>query len=98
MDLSFNVSGAGPLSQISAHIISLDTAVWLASGAIGWWKARERSLSLIDTLSARKMSLVSTSSFNYKAYSEARELGLVQGLAFKMEFFGDLMRGWNQQL
>ena len=83
MDLSFNVSGAGPLSQISAHIISYDTAVWLASGAIGWWKARERSLSLMEALSARKTSLVSTSSFNYKTYRQARKLGIVQGLAIQ---------------
>jgi hypothetical protein len=83
MDLSFNVSGAGPLSQISAHIISYDTAVWLASGAIGWWKSRERSLSLMEALSARKTSLVSTSSFNYKTYREARKLGIVQGLAIQ---------------
>jgi hypothetical protein len=81
MDLSFNISGAGPLSQISAHIISFDIAVWLASGAVGWWKARERSLSLIEYLSARKTSLVSTSTFNYNMYREARKLGTIQALA-----------------
>lgn len=81
MDISFSIPGAGPLSQISAHIISYDTAVWLASGAIGWWKARERSLSLTETLSARKTSLVSTSSFNYAEYREIRKFGAVLGLA-----------------
>jgi hypothetical protein len=81
MDLSFNISGAGPLSQISAHIVSYDTAVWLASGAIGWWKAWERSKSLLDTLTARKASLVPTSSFNYTNYCEIRKSGTVVGLA-----------------
>lgn len=81
MDLSFNISGAGPLSQISAHIISFDTAVFLASGAIGWWKARERSRSLSESLSACKTSLISTSSFDYITYREIRKSGFVQGLA-----------------
>jgi hypothetical protein len=83
MDLSFNIPRAGPLSQISAHIISFDAAVWLASGAIGWWKARERSLSLVESLSARKSSLVSTTAFNYNTYREVRKLGNIQGLAMQ---------------
>jgi hypothetical protein len=83
MDLSFNVSGAGPLAQISAHVISIDTAIWLASGAIGWWKARERSLSLAESLSARKKSLVTTSSFNYNEYREVRKRGTIQVLALQ---------------
>src|ERR1700712_3031392 len=86
MDVSFNISGAGPLSQISTHIISFDTAVWLASGAVGWWKARERSMSLLETLAARKTSLVSTSTFNYNEYRRVRKLGTIQGLAVQRGF------------
>ena len=80
MDVSFNIPNAGPLSQISAHIISFDTAVFLASGAIGWWKARERSRSLTESLSACKTSLVSTSSFDYITYRECRKTEVVRGL------------------
>ena len=80
MDLSFNISGAGPLSQISAHIISFDAAVHLATGAIGWWKAQERSQSLTQSLSACKASLVSTSAFSVGSYRERRNTGVVQGL------------------
>jgi hypothetical protein len=86
MDVSFDVRGLGPLSQISAHVVSFDAAIWLASGAIGWWKARERSLSLVESLSARKTSLVSTTTFNYNAYREARNLGSIQSLAMRDGF------------
>jgi hypothetical protein len=82
MDLSFNTSGAGPLSQIGIHIISFDTAVHLATGAIGWWKSRSRSLSLTESISASKASLVCTSAFNSATYRERRRwTGLVRGLA-----------------
>src|SRR5579871_6181123 len=80
MDVSFNSTGAGPLSQISAHIISYDTAVFLASGAIGWWKARERSRSLTESLSACNTSLVSTSSFDYITYREHRKAEVISAL------------------
>ena len=80
MDVSFNIPRAGPLSQISVHIISLDTAVHLATGAIGWWKARERSQSLTQSLSACKVSLISTSAFDGVSYRERRNIGVVQGL------------------
>lgn len=81
MDVSFNIPRAGPLSQISVHIISFEAATWLATGAIGWWKARERSLTLTEILSARKTSLVSTSSFNYAEYREIRKYGSIVGLS-----------------
>jgi len=82
MDLSFNIPGAGPLSQIGVHIISFDTAVHLATGAIGWWKSRNRSLSLTESISASKASLVCTSAFNTATYRERRRwTGLVRGLA-----------------
>ena len=82
MDLSFNTSGAGPLSQIGVHIISFDAAVHLATGAIGWWKSRNRSLSLTESISASKASLVCTSAFNTATYRERRRwTGLVRGLA-----------------
>ncbi|KAL4868841.1 hypothetical protein BDV12DRAFT_196821 [Aspergillus spectabilis] len=82
MDLSFNVTGAGPLSQIGIHILSFDTAVYLATGAIGWWKSRSRSLSLIESISASGASLVCNSNFNVLTYQERRrQTGRVMGLA-----------------
>ena len=78
MDLSFSIPGGGPLAQVGLHILS--TAVHLATGAIGWWKARERSQSLTQSLSASKASLVSTSAFDGASYQERRKTGVVQGL------------------
>src|SRR5437667_5477671 len=81
MELSFNVPKAGPLSQIGVHILSFDVAVQLATGAYGWWKSRERTDTLIQSLSASHAALVSTSSFNVVSYRKCREIGLVQSLA-----------------
>ncbi|KAL5001767.1 hypothetical protein BDV10DRAFT_181930 [Aspergillus recurvatus] len=82
MDLSFNVPGTGPLSQIGIHILSFDTAVHLATGAIGWWKSRSRSLSLIESISASRASLVCSSNFNVLSYQERRrQTGRLMGLA-----------------
>lgn len=82
MDLSFSVSGAGPLSQIGVHILNFDTATHLATGAIGWWKSRSRSLSLAESISASKASLVCSTSFNTGSYRQRRrQTGLVRGLA-----------------
>src|SRR2546423_691226 len=80
MDLSFSIPGGGPLAQVGLHILSFNTAVHLTTGAIGWWKARERSQSLTQSLSASKASLVSTSAFDGASYQERRKTGVVQGL------------------
>jgi hypothetical protein len=82
MELAFTIPGAGPLSQIGVHILSFDTAVHLATGAIGWWKSRNRYISLTESISASKTSLVCTSAFNAATYKERRrQTGLVRGLA-----------------
>ncbi|KAI9654191.1 MAG: hypothetical protein M1821_006719 [Bathelium mastoideum] len=81
MDVSFNVSGAGPLSQISTHIIDFSTAIHLATGAIGWWKARGRGKTLIEGLSAAKASLVPTSTFDHPSYRVQRSGDRLTGLA-----------------
>jgi hypothetical protein len=81
MSLSFNVKNAGPLSQVGFEIISLNTAVQLATGAYGWWKAIERSKSLRQLLSVSGGELVGTSSFNYSAYRDLRtQYGIMQGV------------------
>lgn len=71
MSVAFTVN-AGPLSQIGLEITSLTTAYQLATGAYGWFKAKERSKSLTESLSVSGGQLVSTSSFNLNFYRTVR--------------------------
>ncbi|KAL8836808.1 MAG: hypothetical protein Q9170_002769 [Blastenia crenularia] len=71
MSIAFAVN-AGPLTQIGLELASLPTAYQLATGAYGWFKARERSKSLQDLLSVSGGQLVSTSSFNLRLYKDIR--------------------------
>ena len=80
MDVQFNVPNAGPLTAVSLHLLSFRTAVHLATGAVGWWKARERTRSFSECISANKAVLVGTTSFNSKIYKEKRNQGFIQGL------------------
>ena len=87
MNLSFRVKNAGPLTNIGLEIISLDTAIHLATGAYGWFKAHERSKSLAQILSANGGELVATSSFNLTAYRDARPYhGVMQGVVVQRGF------------
>ena len=71
----------GPFSQIGLEIVSLATAYQLATGAYGWWKARERSQSLTELLTVSGGELVSTSSFNLSMYRKIRtHHSMVQGV------------------
>ncbi|KAI0427513.1 hypothetical protein F5Y09DRAFT_344621 [Xylaria sp. FL1042] len=72
MSLGFTVS-AGPLSQVSIDVMSLRTAIQLASGAYGWFKGSERSRSLTQLLSANGVELRSTSSFTSQHYIQLLE-------------------------
>jgi len=81
MSLSFSVNNAGPLSQVGIEIFSIQTAVELAIGAYGWFKATERSKSLEQILSVSGGELVCTSSFNYNFYRDLRtQQGMMQGV------------------
>ena len=71
MSLAFAVN-AGPLAQVGLEIASLPAAYQLATGAYGWFKARERSKSLQELLSVSGGQLVSTSSFNLTLYKDIR--------------------------
>ncbi|KAL8722210.1 MAG: hypothetical protein Q9225_001255 [Loekoesia sp. 1 TL-2023] len=71
MSIAFTVN-AGPLTQIGLELASLPTAYALATGAYGWFKARERSKSLQELLSVSGGQLVSTSSFNLRSYRDIR--------------------------
>ena len=81
MDVTFNVPNAGPLTAVSLHLLSYRTAVHLATGAVGWWKTRERTRSLSECILANKAVLVGTTSFNSEKYKEKRNQGYIQGLA-----------------
>ncbi|KAI1771507.1 hypothetical protein F4818DRAFT_445197 [Hypoxylon cercidicola] len=70
--LGFTVN-AGPLSQVSVDVISLRTAIQLASGAYGWFKGGERSQSLTQLLKANGVELRSTSSFTHQNYIQLLE-------------------------
>ena len=69
--IAFSVN-AGPLSQIGLELAALPTAYQLATGAYGWYKARERSKSLQELLVLSGGELVSTSSFNLNRYTLVR--------------------------
>lgn len=81
MEIAFNVPSGGPLSQIGIHLMSFETAVHLATGAIGWWKSRERTISLKESITASNAALVGTSAFNIASYRESREHGFIQSFA-----------------
>jgi hypothetical protein len=80
MELSFNVPW-GPLSQIAIPLVDVNGAVQLAIGAYGWWKARERSLSLIETI-ATCGQLSPSTNFNELRYDAARRTTEVRGIAW----------------
>ena len=71
MSIAFAVN-AGPLAQVGLEIASLPAAYQLATGAYGWFKARERSKSLQELVSLSGGQLVSTSSFNLTLYKDIR--------------------------
>ena len=81
MELAFNVAW-GPLTQIAIPFIDIRSAVELAAGAYGWWKARERSLSLIEMIHASGGRLAPSTTFNMSLYYAARQTSSVRGIAW----------------
>lgn len=80
MELGFSVS-AGPLSQISIPVVSIELAVQLATGAYGWWKARDRGRSMLGIVLSKQCQISTTSSFNLLRYIDRRKDGLIRGVA-----------------
>ena len=78
LELGFNIN-AGPLSQIGVQILSIEKTVELAIGAYGWWKARERTQSLVTLLSSSGCHLVSSLSFSIDTYARNRQNHHVRG-------------------
>ena len=71
MAVSFAVN-LGPLSEIVVGYKDVATAVYLANDVRGWWKARERAVSLEQTLASSGTSLVPSFTFNSNLYLELR--------------------------
>ena len=80
MELSFNVD-AGPLTQISIPIISVSSALQLAIGTYGWWRAPERNRSLLAMLERSGASLVPASTFDLPVYRALRHDSMVRGIS-----------------
>jgi hypothetical protein len=81
MEVAFNVAW-GPLSQIAVPLIDVNSAVQLAVGAYGWWKARERTLSLVEIVHANGGRLVPSMTFNLARYLAIREASEFRGIVW----------------
>jgi len=81
MELSFNVA-CGPISQVALPLLDVKTAVQLAVGAYGWWKARERTITLVDMVQAVGGQLAPSPTFDLSRYQAARRTTEVRGIAW----------------
>jgi hypothetical protein len=81
MEVAFNVAW-GPLSQIAIPLIDVNAAIQLAVGAYGWWKARERSVSLIELVNGNGGRLSASLSFNISRYLMACQSSEFRGIAW----------------
>ena len=81
MELAFNVAW-GPISQIAVPFIDVSSAVQLAVGAYGWWKARERTMSLAEMVCANGGRLAPSTTFNFSRYLSIRESDQLRGIAW----------------
>ncbi|KAF4625431.1 hypothetical protein G7Y89_g12734 [Cudoniella acicularis] len=79
MALSIGFS-AGPFAQVGINILSWETVYHHAVNAYGWYKASERSQSLVKVFSVNGAQLVASSSFDTNAYIENRKNGQVHGV------------------
>lgn len=80
MELGFTVV-AGPLSQISVSLFSVELAVQLATGAYGWWKVRDRGRSLSGLVGSKGAQISAASTFNLLRYVDRRKDCLLRGVA-----------------
>ena len=81
MALSFNVAW-GPISGVVLSLIDVPSAVQLAVGAYGWWKARERTAGLVQTINANEGHLASCIAFNPTLYYAIRRNNKFHGTAW----------------
>ena len=71
LELALPVS-SGPFNQISIPLKSIESAVYLAKGAYGWWKGPEKSRCLLDIIESKKGELSAALTFNPRTF-KARE-------------------------
>ena len=67
--------------RVALPLIDVNSAVQLAVDAYGWWKAKERSMSLIEIIQANGGRLISAMSFNVIRYISARQITELRGIA-----------------
>lgn len=84
MKLAFNVAW-GPISQIGVSLLDVKTAVQLAVGAYEWWKARERSITLLDMIQAVGGQLAPCSVFSLLRYQSVRRTNEVREIVWHDE-------------
>ncbi|KAF2272909.1 uncharacterized protein EI97DRAFT_461529 [Westerdykella ornata] len=80
LELGFQAN-AGPLTQISIQLLSMETAYHLAVSTIGWWKARRKADTLNAILDARMASLAPIATFNMRNYTIMRRKHPMFGVA-----------------
>jgi len=73
MDLQFKTNW-GPLTGIGVPFLDIKSAVELAVGAYGWWKARERTKSLAQVLGSAGCELSACSTFDINRYRSRYEI------------------------
>ena len=81
MELALNVAW-GPISQVAVPFLDVYTATQLAVGAYGWWKARNRSVSLVQLIHGNGGSLMPALAFNSNRYQTALALSEFRGVAW----------------
>jgi len=52
------------ISQVAVPFVDINSAIQLAVGAYGWWKARNRTASLVKIINGNGGSLTPAFSFN----------------------------------
>ena len=82
MEVGFNVSHLGPISQLSIPLLDVPGAVQLARGVHGWWKARPRSITFTQAIEAAGGQLSPSTTFVKHRYYEARDGTEVRGIAW----------------
>jgi hypothetical protein len=77
LSLAINV---GPLTQVGVNVLSWESVYHHAVSAYGWYKAKERSQSLVKVFTASGAELVASGSFDDKTYIKNLQNGQVQGV------------------
>lgn len=80
LELGFQAN-AGPLSQISVHLISPETAFYLAVGLYGWLTTPKHADTLNKVLECGMARLAPITTFNMQSYATMRKKHPLYGVA-----------------